>query len=146
MKNPCTESWDAMPGDQKTRFCDKCGEDVYDLSERTEEESVALYADRGAKKLCVRYAKDSTGAILFKAAAVAAMVSVAGCSAAVPEAPAATPVEVDRDFGDGVLDTVDRCPDTPTEPGKTYDDGCPDIDPDAAPKPPAAAAPDAGHD
>jgi len=26
----------AMPGDEKTRFCDKCDEHVYDLSARTE--------------------------------------------------------------------------------------------------------------
>lgn len=135
MKNPCTESWDAMPGDAKTRFCDKCNEHVYDLSERTEDEARALYRDRGVKKLCVRYAKGEGGAILFKAAAMAAVLSASACSAAVPDPPPATPVEVDRDFGDGILDEVDRCPDEPSE----GDDGCPD----PAPK---VVAPDAGSD
>ena len=133
MVSPCTESFADMPGDAKTRFCKKCGEDVYDLSERTEAEAEALYRDAGVKKLCVRYAKDGRGAILFKAATLAAIVSATACSSAMPAPPPATPVEEDRDMGDGVLDTQDRCPDEPTANGE----GCPD------PAPPPA--PDAGH-
>ncbi len=115
---PCTESFAAMPGDEKTRFCGKCNEHVYDLSARTEEEARALFRERHGVRTCVRFAKDTSGNVLF-AAAVAAAVSITSCSSAAP-APVA-PVEVEHDMGDSIPDTVDVCPEHPT----SDDDGCP---------------------
>ena len=123
---PCTESFAAMPGDEKTRFCDKCQKHVYDLSARTEDEARALFREKRGERTCVRFAKDASGNVLF-AAAIAAAVMTTSCSSAMPEPPV-TPVEVERDMGDSVPDTVDVCPDDP-EPRT---DGC--------------EMPDAGHD
>ncbi len=125
MKRPCSESWDAMPGDAKTRWCDKCEKHVFDLSERTETEARALYRERGTAELCVRYAKDRTGGILFKAAAVAAVLSTAACTATVADPVPVTPAEVDKDMGDGVLDQVDQCPDEPNA-AESEATGCPE--------------------
>jgi hypothetical protein len=117
---PCTESFAAMPGDDKTRFCDKCQKHVHDLSARTEEEARALFREARGERTCVRFAKDASGNVLFRAAALAAAVSVTSCSAAAPASPPITPVEVDHDMGDGIPDSVDICPEHPTP----EDDGC----------------------
>ena len=116
---PCTASFAAMSGDEKTRFCDTCQKHVFDLSARTEEEARALFREKRGERTCVRFAKDARGNVLFRAALVAA-VSMTSCSSAVPEKPQ-TPVEVERDMGDTVPDIADRCPDEPGDGG----DGCP---------------------
>ena len=54
---PCRESFADMPGDEKTRFCDKCQKHVYDLSARTEEEARALFLEKRGERTCVRVAK-----------------------------------------------------------------------------------------
>ena len=115
-----------MPGDEKTRFCDKCQKHVYDLSARTEEEARALFRDKRGERTCVRFAKDATGNVLFAAALAATVAMTASCSSAVPTPPV-TPVEVERDMGDGIPDQLDRCPDEPGDGG----DGCPIVVPDA---------------
>jgi hypothetical protein len=117
---PCTEPFAAMPGDEKTRFCDKCQKHVYDLSARTEEEARVLFREKKGERTCVRFTKDASGNVLFAAALVAA-VSVTSCSSAAPSTPPVTPAEVDHDQGDSIPDIEDRCPDEPG-PG---DDGCP---------------------
>jgi hypothetical protein len=127
---PCRASFADMPGDEKTRFCKTCGKHVYDLSARTEGEARALFRDRRGERTCVRFAKDASGNVLFRAALVAAAVSMTSCSSATPAAPPVTPAEVDHDMGDGIPDSVDVCPADP-KPGD--DDGCP-------------ATPDAGKD
>lgn len=125
MSRPCTESFAAMPGDDKTRFCEKCGENVYDLSARTEAEALALYREPGVSKLCVRYAKGSNGGILFKAAAMAAMVSAAGCASHSSQPPPAAAHALDYDMGDGILDGQDRCPDDVANSGAAASaEGC----------------------
>ena len=125
---PCAKSFEAMPGDDKTRFCDECGKHVYDLSARTEEEARALFREKRGERTCVRFAKDAAGNVLFRAALVAA-VSMTSCSSAAPAQPSATPTAVDHDMGDGIPDSVDVCP---TNPKSDDNDGCP--------------APDAGKD
>lgn len=118
---PCTESFAAMPGDDKTRFCEKCGKHVHDLSARTEEEARALFRDARGERTCVRFARDARGNVLFRAALVAA-VSMTSCSSAAPSTPPVTPVAVDHDMGDAIPDAIDRCPDEPGDGG----DGCPE--------------------
>jgi hypothetical protein len=124
---PCRESFADMPGDDKTRFCDKCQKHVYDLSARTEEEARALFRERRGERACVRFAKDASGNVLFAAALAATVAMTTSCSAAAPTKPV-TPVEVDRDMGDAVPDVNDKCPEDsdPNDP-----DGCFVRDPDA---------------
>ncbi len=63
--SPCTASWDAMSGDDTTRFCGQCAQYVYNLSEMTEKEAQALiYEHEG--KMCVRYYKRTDGTMLTK--------------------------------------------------------------------------------
>ncbi len=121
---PCTESFAAMPGDDKTRFCDKCEKNVYDLSARTEDEARALFREHRGRRTCVRFAKDASGNVLFVAALAATFAMTTSCSTAAPKP--VTPVEVDRDMGDGIPDMADRCPDPPTNGDD--DDGCPEGD------------------
>jgi hypothetical protein len=122
-----------MRGDDKTRFCDTCGKHVHDLSAGTEAEARALF--RETERPCVRYTRDASGGVRFKAAALAAAASLAACSAPVAEAPtpstpapttSASAESVEYDMGDAVLDEVDRCPDEPIEGDS--DDGCPEPD------------------
>ena len=113
---PCSEPYDEMPGDERTRFCDKCEKHVFTLSARTEAEAREILATT-TERVCVRYAKTAAGAILFAA--------VAGCSSAVPPATAA-----DWDQGDGVMDVEDKCPDEPALSSNTEGkDGCPSPNP-----------------
>lgn len=39
---PCTVPWDEMSGDCRTRFCDQCRQNVYDVSELSRAEAVEL--------------------------------------------------------------------------------------------------------
>ena len=122
---PCTESFADMPGDERTRFCAKCNKHVHDLSARTEREARALFHRARGERMCVRFARDPSGAVRFRAATLAVAVSLTSCSAA-PVA-AVTPVEVvDHEMGDGIPDEIDRCPDNTTPPDDT--DGCPTPD------------------
>lgn len=125
---PCRESFADMSGDEKMRFCDKCQKHVFDLSSRTEEEARALFREKRGERTCVRFAKDASGNVLFRAAALAAAVSVTSCSSAAPQQQPVTPAVVEHDMGDSVPDSVDVCPE---HPGPD-DDGC--------------EMPDAGHD
>ena len=122
-------SFEAMPGDDRTRFCPACDKNVHDLSARTEPEARAFLAAARGSRLCVRYAKDASGSIRFRVLAVAAAVSLSGCAAPlahVPAAPVGAPspasAEGDYDMGDGIMDVEDVCPD---EPGPD-DAGCPE--------------------
>jgi len=119
-----------MPGDEKVRFCAECGKNVYELTLHTEAEGRALFDARKGERTCVRFAKDSSGAVRFKAAAFAAAVAVAGCAthpaehAAVP--PSCAMDTGDRDMGDTIPDGADKCPDVPAGPNDVDDDGCPE--------------------
>ena len=59
---PCAESWAGMSGDARVRHCNRCNQNVYNLSEMTREEAEALLVAKEGK-LCVRYfrrAQDNT--------------------------------------------------------------------------------------
>jgi hypothetical protein len=120
---PCKAPFAAMTGDDQTRFCEECGKNVHDLSARTEDEARALLASARGTNICVRYAKDARGNVRFRAAAMAAAMSLASCASAAPETPPATAATAeDIDQGDIIPDMVDRCPDDETSHGE---DGCP---------------------
>lgn len=57
IKSPCSESWDAMTGNEKVRFCSHCSKNVNDLSQMTRKKAMRLVRDSGGN-LCVRYVKN----------------------------------------------------------------------------------------
>jgi len=61
--SPCSESWDAMKGDDKSRYCGKCAKNVYNLSAMTREEAELLMLDREGE-LCVRLYRRKDGTVL----------------------------------------------------------------------------------
>ena len=64
---PCTVPWDAMQGDDRTRFCGKCKQNVHDVSELTAAEAVRLLGASavGADKLpCLRIRRRPDGRVL----------------------------------------------------------------------------------
>ena len=60
---PCSASWDAMPGDDRVRFCMECSLQVYNLSALEPEAARALIQQREGK-LCVRFYRRDDGTIL----------------------------------------------------------------------------------
>src|SRR5262245_50480531 len=89
---PCRESFAAMGGDDRTRFCESCGKDVHDLSTHTEEEARDLFARARGTPICVRYAKNSRGSVRLRAVSLVAAVSLAaGCSPVSAKQAASTP-------------------------------------------------------
>lgn len=110
--SPCSESFDAMTGDERRRHCAVCDKDVHDLSARTEDEAKALLRAAAGTRICVRYAATPKGTIHFRAtlavAAVATAAAVAGCSSVdtASSAPAARPMAVTHP--DGGADVNER--------------------------------------
>lgn len=61
--SPCTASWDAMAGDDTTRFCDQCEKHVYNLSSLSRDEAEALVMKHEGK-MCVRFYQRPDGTML----------------------------------------------------------------------------------
>jgi hypothetical protein len=64
VKDPCSEDWDAMTGDARERHCALCAQSVYDLSEMSEPEAVALLSRPG--RVCVRFYRRADGRVTTK--------------------------------------------------------------------------------
>ncbi len=62
--SPCSEKWTDMPGDERVRACDKCKQNVYNLSALTRAEAEALIVERNGR-MCVRYYQRADGTILL---------------------------------------------------------------------------------
>jgi hypothetical protein len=62
---PCHESWDAMPGTERTRSCERCQHKVYNLSELTSTEAETLLRTSEGR-LCVRFYRRADGTVLTK--------------------------------------------------------------------------------
>src|SRR5687767_1367811 len=62
---PCHVSWDAMKGDDRTRFCGQCQLNVYNLSEMPREEAEKLILQREGR-LCVRFYRRHDGTVLTR--------------------------------------------------------------------------------
>jgi hypothetical protein len=60
---PCAVPWGTMSGDDRSRFCDQCQRQVFDLSAMTRAEAVALLADLG-RRPCVRLYRRPDGRVL----------------------------------------------------------------------------------
>ncbi|MBI3550120.1 MAG: hypothetical protein HY078_13870 [Elusimicrobia bacterium] len=65
LASPCTQSWDAMEGDERVRFCGLCRLNVYNLSAMPRAEAEALVASREGR-LCVRFYQRADGTILTR--------------------------------------------------------------------------------
>lgn len=63
--SPCQESWKAMSGDERTRFCSRCQKHVHDLSALEEREIEALIeATQG--RFCARITRDRFGRMITR--------------------------------------------------------------------------------
>ena len=62
---PCHESWDAMPGTDQVRSCERCQHKVYNLSEMTTIEAEALLRSSEGR-LCVRFYRRADGTVMTK--------------------------------------------------------------------------------
>lgn len=60
---PCTVGWDSMCGDDRTRFCDQCKQNVHDVSELTRAEAVQLVT-AGEKVPCLRIYRRPDGRVM----------------------------------------------------------------------------------
>jgi hypothetical protein len=57
VKNPCSEDWNEMSGNDTVRFCSHCSKSVNNLSEMTRKQAMRLV--RSNRDLCIRYVADS---------------------------------------------------------------------------------------
>lgn len=68
--SPCSERWATMRGTDRVRHCDRCRQDVYDLSALTTDEAEALIAKNlgraEGERLCVTFYRRSDGTILTR--------------------------------------------------------------------------------
>lgn len=60
---PCPVPWEEMYGDHRTRFCNKCSQDVHDVSELTRDEAVQLLTG-GANLPCLRVYRRPDGRVM----------------------------------------------------------------------------------
>jgi hypothetical protein len=60
---PCQASWDGMRGTDRVRYCSKCRQQVYNLSEMTREAAEALVTGTEGR-LCVRFFRRPDGTII----------------------------------------------------------------------------------
>jgi hypothetical protein len=63
--SPCAESWEAMPGGERIRSCDRCQHKVYNLSEMTADEAARLVQEAEGR-LCVRFYRRVDGTMLTR--------------------------------------------------------------------------------
>ena len=63
---PCTQGWDAMTGDDRSRFCGSCRLHVYDLSSmtRAQAEELVMSRKRAGEHLCVRFFRRADGTVV----------------------------------------------------------------------------------
>jgi hypothetical protein len=58
---PCAEDWDAMPGDERARFCGRCRHQVHDLSVLSASEIDDLLRD---ESVCVSFLRNEAGEVV----------------------------------------------------------------------------------
>jgi hypothetical protein len=62
---PCSEKWESMTGDARARHCAKCQLNVYNVSELTEPEVMALF-QKTEGRVCGRIYRRPDGTVLTK--------------------------------------------------------------------------------
>ncbi len=60
---PCPASWAAMRGDDRLRFCEACSKNVYNLSDLTSADAVALL-HKAEGRLCMHLYRRTDGTVL----------------------------------------------------------------------------------
>ena len=63
VREPCTESWEEMTGNNQVRLCSHCARDVHDLSNMTRVRAEKLVRESNGR-LCIRYMKDPKGNVI----------------------------------------------------------------------------------
>src|SRR5688572_2734596 len=63
--SPCDQSWEAMKGGDRARYCEKCELFVYNLSGMSLEDAEELVS-RTEGRLCVRFFRRSDGTVLTR--------------------------------------------------------------------------------
>lgn len=63
--NPCDVPWDAMTGDERVRFCERCRLNVYNLSAMTRQEAED-FLQRREGRTCLRLFRRSDGTVLTR--------------------------------------------------------------------------------
>ncbi|HEY9732836.1 MAG TPA: hypothetical protein V6C89_13040 [Drouetiella sp.] len=61
---PCSVKWDAMTGDEQTRFCNQCDKHVYNISSMSESEVEQLFVTAAAVP-CIKLFRRLDGTIIF---------------------------------------------------------------------------------
>jgi hypothetical protein len=61
--SPCQADWNAMQGDDRSRYCGQCQKHVYNLSEMSRPEAEKLVFEREGR-LCVRFFRRQDGTVL----------------------------------------------------------------------------------
>jgi hypothetical protein len=77
IRKPCTESWEAMEGDETRRFCGICNKHVHDLGTMTRSEAAELVA---GGRVCVRVRRTATVSAAAAATVVFALSMACGPS------------------------------------------------------------------
>ena len=63
--SPCEESWDAMTGTDRVRFCSRCGQNVYNISQFSREEAEE-FIQQSEGRPCMRLYRRKDGTVLTK--------------------------------------------------------------------------------
>src|SRR5688500_928746 len=82
VKEPCTQDWETMEGNDTGRFCDHCAKDVNDLSAMTRKKARRLVRNSNGN-LCVRYRFDTRTSVRIFAPAVTRLARRSGAAAGV---------------------------------------------------------------
>jgi hypothetical protein len=64
--SPCTEKWELMAGDARTRRCERCALNVFNVSELSEDEMFALFAKANGGRVCGRIFQRRDGTVVTK--------------------------------------------------------------------------------
>jgi len=63
---PCTETWESMKGDARVRHCASCKLNVFNTTELTEKELLALISSANGGRVCGRVFRRADGTVLTK--------------------------------------------------------------------------------
>ena len=60
---PCPVSWDAMDGNEQVRFCERCQQNVYNLSEMTAAQAAGV-VEASQDRLCIQLFRRRDGTLV----------------------------------------------------------------------------------
>ena len=63
---PCSQSWAEMKGDDQVRHCAACELCVFNISEMTRAEAVALIQSRSTQRTCIRLHRRADGTVITR--------------------------------------------------------------------------------